>query len=92
MCKWLSNILFPLEIFNRKRNIVTWNKPYGAMTVQVSYLDYVNRPSKLIVKYGNTTYQQTTPFHSYNVSPNEMDFTFICTNIKSITVNGTKIL
>lgn len=92
MCKWLSNILFPLEVLNRKRNIVTWHKPYGTVTIQVTYSDYVNRPSKLIVKYGNTTYQQTTQFHAYFVSPAEIDFTFICTNIESITVNGTKIL
>lgn len=88
MCKWLSNILFPCEVLNRKRNIVIWHKAAG---VTVSTITWVGG-DRIVIKFGNLTWAVASSPASFSFPSIELDVRFECINTTSLIVNGQVLI
>ena len=90
MIRFIKNILDIKNILGMKRDdirTVSWDKPAGAIQVQVSFLG-----EALTVRFGSIVYPMTTNFHAFNTSPNPVTFYFDCTNVRSLTVDGNILI
>lgn len=88
MCKWLANILFPLEVLNRKRNIVIWHKAAGVTASTITWVG----GDRIVIKFGNLTWALGTSPASFSFPSIELDVRFECINTTSLIVNGQVLI